>query len=93
MNQLVPLAAAGSRALVVAVGEHASHRFFEFFTAQIRNPNTRPAYARRAPAVRGRVASAGCMAPVAGLRGAIGTLLNTAHALPRLLHRVRILRN
>ena len=26
----------------------ASYRFFEFFTAQIRNPNTRRAYARAA---------------------------------------------
>jgi hypothetical protein len=27
---------------------HASYRFFEFFTAQIRNPHTRRAYARAA---------------------------------------------
>src|ERR1700731_913803 len=35
-------------ALVAAAGERASYRFFEFFTAQIRNPNTRRAYARAA---------------------------------------------
>jgi hypothetical protein len=29
-------------------GERASYRFFEFFTANIRNPHTRRAYARAA---------------------------------------------
>jgi site-specific recombinase XerD len=33
-------------ALVVAAGESARWRFVEFFTANIRNPNTRSAYAR-----------------------------------------------
>jgi site-specific recombinase XerD len=33
-------------ALVVAEGERAQWRFVEFFTANIRNPNTRAAYAR-----------------------------------------------
>lgn len=33
-------------ALVAAAGERASRRFVEFFTANIRNPNTRVAYAR-----------------------------------------------
>ncbi len=33
-------------ALVAAAGERASRRFVEFFTANIRNPNTRRAYAR-----------------------------------------------
>jgi hypothetical protein len=32
--------------LIAAVGERASYRFFEFFTANIRNPHTRRAYAR-----------------------------------------------
>ena len=32
-------------ALVAAGGERASYRFFEFFTANIRNPNTRRACA------------------------------------------------
>jgi site-specific recombinase XerD len=36
---LVPAAIAGA-------GDHASRRFFEFFTANIRNPNTRAAYYR-----------------------------------------------
>jgi integrase family protein with SAM-like domain len=35
-------------ALVAAAGGRASYRLFEFFTAQIRNPNTRRAYARAA---------------------------------------------
>ena len=42
--------AVGSTAVVPAIvadaGEHASRRFMEFFTANIRNPNTREAYAR-----------------------------------------------
>jgi hypothetical protein len=29
------------KARIAAVGERASHRFFEFFTANIRNPRTR----------------------------------------------------
>ena len=35
-------------ALVAAAGERASMRFLEFFTANIRNPHTRRAYARAA---------------------------------------------
>jgi Phage integrase, N-terminal SAM-like domain len=35
-------------ALVAAAGERTSYRFFEFFTAQIRNPNTRRANVRAA---------------------------------------------
>jgi hypothetical protein len=44
---LVPLAARAP-ALAAAAGARASYRFFEFFTAQITNPNTRRAYARAA---------------------------------------------
>jgi site-specific recombinase XerD len=33
-------------AVVAAAGDHASYRFFEFFTADIRNPRTRRAYFR-----------------------------------------------
>jgi integrase/recombinase XerD len=32
--------------LIAAAGKHASRRFVEFFTANIRNPNTREAYSR-----------------------------------------------
>jgi site-specific recombinase XerD len=46
MNQLATLAAARTPALVSAAGERAAYRFLEFFTAQIRNPHTRRAYAR-----------------------------------------------
>ena len=35
-------------ALIAASGPGASYRFLEFFTAQIRNPHTRRAYARKA---------------------------------------------
>jgi hypothetical protein len=45
MNQLVPFADRAP-ALVAAAGARASYRFLEFFTAQIKNPNTRRAYAR-----------------------------------------------
>src|SRR3982751_4672568 len=46
MTQLATLAAARTPALVSAAGERAAYRFLEFFTAQIRNPNTRRAYVR-----------------------------------------------
>src|ERR1035437_7521232 len=45
MNQLVPFTERAP-ALIAAVGAHASYRFFEFLTANIRNPHTRRAYAR-----------------------------------------------
>ena len=48
MNQLVPLSSPALPDLVVAAGERASMRFLEFFTANIRNPHTRRAYARAA---------------------------------------------
>ena len=45
MTALVP-AATMAPALVAASGDRAAYRFLEFFTAQIRNPHTRRAYAR-----------------------------------------------
>ena len=48
MNQLAVITAINAPALVVAAGSRASYRFLEFFTAQIRNPHTRRAYARAA---------------------------------------------
>ena len=48
MNQLAPITASRAPALVAAAGARASYRFLEFFTAQIRNPHTRRAYARAA---------------------------------------------
>jgi site-specific recombinase XerC len=48
MTRAVAVSASHVPALVAAVGERASYRFFEFFTANIRNPNTRRAYARAA---------------------------------------------
>jgi hypothetical protein len=42
-----PLGQAGSLpSLIVDAGENAAEKFIEFFTAQIRNRNTREAYAR-----------------------------------------------
>lgn len=46
MTQLVTIAADRVPALVTAAGDLAAYRFLEFFTAQIRNPNTRRAYVR-----------------------------------------------
>jgi site-specific recombinase XerD len=40
----------GLPVLIAAAGERAARRFIEFFTATIRNPNTRAAYARAAAA-------------------------------------------
>src|SRR5664279_4238184 len=37
---------AGVPAIIAAGGDQARRRFLEFFTATIRNPNTRAAYAR-----------------------------------------------
>jgi site-specific recombinase XerD len=45
-SSLVPIIADRAPALIAADGERASYRFFEFFTANIRNPHTRRAYAR-----------------------------------------------
>lgn len=44
MNQLVPFVAHDLPALLVAAGGRAQERFIEFFTAHIRNRNTRRAY-------------------------------------------------
>src|SRR5712692_8267804 len=50
-NALTTLPRANSGAglvpsVVARAGERAAHRFLEFFTVNIRNPNTRAAYAR-----------------------------------------------
>ncbi|MFG1391628.1 tyrosine-type recombinase/integrase [Xanthobacter agilis] len=46
MNTLVCSASVAPSALIASSGDRAAHRFLEFFTAHIRNPNTRRAYAR-----------------------------------------------
>lgn len=46
MTQLTTLVSYPTPALVAAAGDRAAYRFLEFFTAQIRNPHTRRAYAR-----------------------------------------------
>ena len=48
MTQLTALPSADLPlpALIAVAGERAAYRFLEFFTAQIRNPNTRRAYSR-----------------------------------------------
>ena len=49
MNKLIPISTAPVLpALVTSTGDRAGVRFLEFFTAQIRNPHTRRAYARAA---------------------------------------------
>ena len=48
MNSLIPLPSSGFPlpALVTTTGERAAVRFLDFFTLNIRNPNTRKAYVR-----------------------------------------------
>jgi integrase/recombinase XerC len=46
MNQLVSFVTHASPTLVSAAGNNAELRFLEFFSANIRNPNTRRAYAQ-----------------------------------------------
>ena len=50
MNQVAPLSSSYGQLpdVIGAAGARASYRFIEFFTAQIRNPHTRPAYAQAA---------------------------------------------
>jgi hypothetical protein len=48
MNQLVLITSPALPVLVAAAGEGAGMRFLEFFSANIRNPHTRRAYARAA---------------------------------------------
>jgi len=45
-QKLAALGFAGVPKMVSAAGERASYRFIEFFTANIRNPNTRVSYGR-----------------------------------------------
>lgn len=45
MSELIA-ASTGTPQLITGAGERANYRFLEFFTAHIRNPNTRRAYAR-----------------------------------------------
>lgn len=46
MSQLIPLSVPQLPVLVAVAGESAQMRFLDFFTANIRNPNTRRAYGR-----------------------------------------------
>ena len=48
MTKLTPIIIDRVPELIAASGEKTAYRFFEFFTAQIRNPHTRRAYARAA---------------------------------------------
>jgi hypothetical protein len=53
MSELAVINATSGRvlpALIAGAGERASWRFVEFFTVNIRNPNTRAAYGRAAGA-------------------------------------------
>ena len=59
MNELAPITASYAPAVVAASGPRASYRFLEFFTANIRNPHTRRAYARAAVEFFGWLAANG----------------------------------
>ena len=45
-HEMCNLGFAGLSAIISAAGDRASFRFIEFFTANIRNPNTRVSYGR-----------------------------------------------
>jgi site-specific recombinase XerD len=96
MNQLTVVNPAQLPALVAASGDRASWRFMEFFTAAIRNPNTRRAYARD---VRGFVewcADAG-IASIAGVNtmhvAAYIEQLGTAHPAPTVKRHLSAIRH
>ena len=59
MNDLVAASNSRAPALIAASGSRASYRFLEFFTANIRNPHTRRAYARAAVEFFGWLAANG----------------------------------
>src|SRR5271156_6817458 len=65
MNELAPITAAYAPALIAASGPRASYRFLEFFTANIRNPHTRRAYARAAVEFFDWLAAKGVTQPAA----------------------------
>ncbi len=46
MSRLATLSSYSAPALIASAGDRAAYRFLEFFTAQIRNANTRRAYAK-----------------------------------------------
>ncbi len=54
MNQLAPLIAGRIPAIIASRGEKAAYRFLEFFTAAVRNPHTRRAYAASGDGARVR---------------------------------------
>jgi site-specific recombinase XerC len=61
MNQLVLITSPALPVLVAAAGERAGMRFLEFFSANIRNPHTRRAYARAAEEFLAWCATAGAV--------------------------------
>jgi site-specific recombinase XerC len=65
MTALIVSAHLSVPAIVAAAGERASMRFFEFFSANIRNPHTRRAYARAADEFLAWCASTGVPSIVA----------------------------
>ncbi|TBG96052.1 hypothetical protein [Rhizobium leguminosarum] len=62
------IAAQHAPAVVAAAGDHLSYRFIEFFTVNIRNPNTRRAYGRWPTLPE----ACGIVALIAGVVSAIG---------------------
>ena len=59
MTQLVRMVSSTLPALITAAGDRSAVRFLEFFTANIRNPHTRRAYARAAEECLAWCAAAG----------------------------------
>lgn len=59
LDAILPVTAPTLPALITAAGDQAALRFFEFFAANIRNPNTRRAYGRAVVAFLAWCAEAG----------------------------------
>ena len=96
MNQIALMPVAQLPALISASGDRASWRFMEFFTAAIRNPNTRRAYARD---VRGFVewCTAAGIASIAGVNtmhvAAYIEQLGKAHPAPTVKRHLAAIRH
>jgi hypothetical protein len=73
-TRLVIGASGSLPALVIAAGERAGIRFLEFFASNIRNPNTRRAYARAVSEFMAWCAHAGVMSVNRSATAARGSL-------------------
>ena len=80
VSGIVPISRTQLPAIIAGTGERARVRFLEFFTAQIRNPHTRRAYARAAAEFLAWCEGTGVYFPAAGAADACGRLDRTRGA-------------